>query len=59
MCLNGTWDCHGEKCLEETTCAPNEFRCLSDARCIPESWVCDGAVDCVDASDEADCGIYI
>lgn len=38
-----------------TTCPPNYFLC-PDHRCIDNSYVCDGDQDCLDGSDEKDCG---
>ncbi|KAJ8049875.1 Prolow-density lipoprotein receptor-related protein 1 [Holothuria leucospilota] len=43
------------------TCAPNyfHFHCTSTYYCIPWSWTCDGDNDCVNGSDEADCGTQL
>ena len=36
-------------------CSENEAMC-NNGVCIPADYVCDGDYDCVDRSDEADCG---
>lgn len=36
-------------------CAENMFRC-SDGTCIDTRRVCDGREDCIDRSDEKECG---
>jgi hypothetical protein len=36
-------------------CESSEFRC-GDGTCISENWRCDSESDCLDNSDEADCG---
>lgn len=38
-----------------TTCPPSYFLC-PDHRCIYNSYVCDGDQDCLDGSDEKNCG---
>lgn len=38
-----------------STCPPDYFLC-PDHRCIYTSYVCDGDQDCLDGSDEKDCG---
>lgn len=43
-------------CICSTSkCASTEFRC-GDGTCISENWRCDSESDCLDNSDEADCG---
>ena len=37
---------------------PDIFRCESTGT-IPKKKVCDGRMDCVDYSDEKDCGMYM
>ena len=38
------------------TCDHNMFACASGDKCITNLWKCDGEHDCVDGSDEANCG---
>lgn len=37
------------------SCANDEFQCHT-LHCIPMAAHCDGLVDCIDQSDEANCG---
>ncbi|RWS24580.1 G-protein coupled receptor GRL101-like protein, partial [Leptotrombidium deliense] len=37
------------------TCGANRFKCRN-GQCIPFKWVCDWRPDCIDGSDEANCG---
>lgn len=37
------------------TCSAEEFMCDNND-CIHKSWTCDGDADCVDNSDEQNCG---
>ena len=37
------------------SCEDNEFKC-GYGTCIPSRWVCDGYSDCLDSSDEVNCG---
>ena len=36
-------------------CYPTECKC-NNGQCIPCGWLCDGNADCVDGSDEQNCG---
>ena len=37
-------------------CTSFQFKCKSVPECIPMSWICDAESDCVDGSDEENCG---
>lgn len=39
------------------SCSPQEFLC-GDGTCISSSFRCDGDTDCIDNSDEANCGKF-
>ena len=41
---------------DENFCPELSFTCDSDGRCIDPRWVCDGEYDCLDGSDEGNCG---
>jgi len=39
-------------------CRSNQFHCSRGTSCIRSEQECDGNFDCVDASDEANCGMW-
>ncbi|MCL4125574.1 UNVERIFIED_CONTAM: hypothetical protein GTU68_063769, partial [Idotea baltica] len=38
------------------SCSEGEFQCVSGEECVNGTLKCDGSFDCLDRSDEADCG---
>lgn len=36
-----------------------EFSCKTNYRCIPTWAVCDGSNDCIDNTDEQNCGVCV
>ncbi|XP_059170233.1 sortilin-related receptor-like [Physella acuta] len=66
MCVWKSWVCDGtpdcpqgddeRNCQNVTRCAPSEFQCVTDGGCIPFSKRCNNKVDCMDSSDELQCG---
>ena len=45
-------------CIYNTGCSEGTYQC-SDGQCIPISLYCDFRKDCLDGSDEQNCGMYI
>lgn len=37
-------------------CEPNQFQC-ANRRCVLKTWLCDSEDDCLDGSDEQNCGV--
>lgn len=37
-------------------CRSYEFSCATVGQCVPQTWRCDGETDCMDGSDEQQCG---
>ena len=41
--------------LKKDGCEPNQFQC-DNGKCILKTWMCDSDDDCLDGSDERNCG---
>lgn len=39
-----------------SACSVDDFVCVEDGKCVAAERRCDGQIDCVDASDERNCG---
>uniref|UniRef100_A0A3P8NP04 SCO-spondin n=1 Tax=Astatotilapia calliptera TaxID=8154 RepID=A0A3P8NP04_ASTCA len=39
-----------------SACRSYEFSCATVGQCVPQAWRCDGETDCMDGSDEQQCG---
>lgn len=37
-------------------CEPNQYQC-ANRRCVLKTWLCDSEDDCLDGSDEQNCGV--
>jgi len=43
-------------CFCAVACPDHQFRCETTGLCIPKFWSCDGFQNCLDGSDEVNCG---
>ena len=46
--------------VESRNCAiPGDAKCQDNGTCIRSNMVCNGISNCMDGSDETDCGMYL